>query len=522
MGICQSKTKELFTDHVYISIEIINKVLKSVCKITIKKKGGKNYECGTGFFMNINDSKKYLLTNYHIISDKIINEDIEIEIHNHKIMHLKLNNRYTKYFPEPKDITIIEIKQSDEIYDDIELLDYDLNFQKGYHIYKNLDVFSIEYPQGKNAVSASGKIKDIDDFEFEHTIPTDNGSSGSPIILLINNNINLIQVIGIHKEADYYYMINRGTFIGEIFKNNDFNNNIQNIRILNSYEEKKNIKCDNVLKNENNNNLVNNEIICIYNKKQYEILLFHDFSLEEHNKDYKEGKNNINEKNIEIYINDEKVEFNCKYKNNENREIKVKFKINKLLTSTNSMFYGCSSLKSINLSSFNSTNVNNMKCMFCKCSSLESINLSSFNTINVKSMECMFYGCSSLKSLDLSSFNTINVIDMRCLFYGCSSLKSLDLSSFNTTNVKNMICMFYGCSSLKSLDLTSFNTTNVQSMAWMFEKCSSLMSLDLSSFKTTNIKDMSAIFRVCTSLKVENVEFHDIKIFYGLKKYLEK
>ena len=61
----------------------------------------------------------------------------------------------------------------------------------------------------------------------------------------------------------------------------------------------------------------------------------------------------------------------------------------------------------------------------------------------------MFSDCSSLKNLDLSSFNTINVKNMLCLFSLCSSLESLDISSFNTTNVNNMWCMFNGCSSLK-------------------------------------------------------------------------
>ena len=35
--------------------------------------------------------------------------------------------------------------------------------------------------------------------------------------------------------------------------------------------------------------------------------------------------------------------------------------------------------------------------MFCGCSSLKSINLSSFNTTNVNNMSFMFHGCSSLK-----------------------------------------------------------------------------------------------------------------------------
>ena len=36
-------------------------------------------------------------------------------------------------------------------------------------------------------------------------------------------------------------------------------------------------------------------------------------------------------------------------------------------------------------------------------------------------MSHMFYGCSSLKELNLSNFNTNNVTNMECMFYGCSN-----------------------------------------------------------------------------------------------------
>ena len=61
-------------------------------------------------------------------------------------------------------------------------------------------------------------------------------------------------------------------------------------------------------------------------------------------------------------------------------------------------------------------------------------------------MGSMFYGCSSLRELNLSNFNTNNVTYMRYMFYGCSSLKELNLSNFNTNNVTNMSYMFSGCS----------------------------------------------------------------------------
>ena len=211
---------EVFTGHKPIPIKIVNKVMKSICKITVKTKEGIGY--GTGFFLNYSDDLKYLLTNYHVINPNLENENIEIEIYNQKKMKLEFKNRIRKYIKQPKDISIIEIKESDDIYKDIEFLDYDLNYEKnGYIIYKDSDIFSIEHPYGEDASCASGRVVNVYDFEFDHDISTDNGSSGCPILLL-NNNINLIRVIGIHKNGNYSMKLNGGTFIAEIF-NEDLN-----------------------------------------------------------------------------------------------------------------------------------------------------------------------------------------------------------------------------------------------------------------------------------------------------------
>ena len=126
-----------------------------------------------------------------------------------------------------------------------------------------------------------------------------------------------------------------------------------------------------------------------------------------------EAKNNINEMNIEIYVDDKQIPFNYKYKSNEKGDIQVKFKFNKLLTSVGWMFKKCNSLKSIDLSSFNANSLNNMIFMFDECYSLESVNLSSFNTTNVKDMWKMFYGCSSLKRENIK----INNKDDKLLSY---------------------------------------------------------------------------------------------------------
>ena len=50
----------------------------------------------------------------------------------------------------------------------------------------------------------------------------------------------------------------------------------------------------------------------------------------------------------------------------------------------------------------------------------------------------MFYKCSNLTNIDLSSFNTVNVNDMSNMFLECSKLTNINLSSFNTRNVTDI------------------------------------------------------------------------------------
>ena len=171
-------------------------------------------------------------------------------------------------------------------------------------------------------------------------------------------------------------------------------------------------------------------------------------------------------------------------------------------------FSGCESLWNIEgIQYLNTAIVKDMNCMFQGCSSLTSLDLTSFNTANVTDMNHMFYGCYRLASLDLTSFNTANVTNMSYMFYNCKVLTSLDVTNFNTANVTSMTGMFGRCSALQSLNLTNFNTANVTIMSGMFDNCSALQSIDLTSFNTANVMYMSYIFNGCnalTSLDVTN------------------
>ena len=48
----------------------------------------------------------------------------------------------------------------------------------------------------------------------------------------------------------------------------------------------------------------------------------------------------------------------------------------------------------------------------------------------------MFFGCSSLKSIDLSLFNTKYVKNMNHMFDNCLSLESIDFSLLNNKYIK--------------------------------------------------------------------------------------
>ena len=124
--------------------------------------------------------------------------------------------------------------------------------------------------------------------------------------------------------------------------------------------------------------------------------------------------------------------------------------------------------------------------MFYFCNSLSSLDLSSFDTSKVNNMYFMFYYCSSLRSLDLSSFDTYKVSEMSYMLDSLNSLESLNLSNFNSSQVTNVIEMLktlLNRNKIYILDLTGFNFENIEEN--LFESF-----FGNSKFKFLNIKDI--------------------------------
>ena len=76
-------------------------------------------------------------------------------------------------------------------------------------------------------------------------------------------------------------------------------------------------------------------------------------------------------------------------------------------------------------------------------------------------MNSMFKGCSSLISLDLSKLNSLFVTNMNNMFDGCSSLIFLDLSHFKFNKSLTFKNMFINCN--KRLLYCINNGTNMSS-----------------------------------------------------------
>ena len=410
------------------------------------------YIKGIGYLCNIAAKNiKALITYNKMINLSYLNslKKLIIIINNEEIEIDMKKSRY-KYTNEELDITIIEIIREDNINTFLEI---DRFIDSRNYINENIE--AIFFKNNNLIDKKKGKIIKRNNNNYICNI--DSITNG---IIILNDNSKLI---GIIKENEFDEI--------EFIPMNIIINNINYIKCI--YEITKDDLGKIIL-------ILSDELVC--GDSNEEIL-----------------------KKLIVISNKEIFSYDFTYKFNKEGLYIFYFTSNHLITNMSYMFCNCSSLKEIDLSSFNTNQVTDMSSMFEGCSSLEKLNLSSFNTKQVTNMEKMFSGCKSLKEINLSSFNTNQVINMSHMFYECSSLIDINLLSFNTNQVANMSFMFAFCKSLNEINLSSFNINQVTDMSFMFSNCSSLEKLNLSSFNTKQVTNMSWVFLGCKSLKEINL-----------------
>ena len=199
------------------------------------------------------------------------------------------------------------------------------------------------------------------------------------------------------------------------------------------------------------------------------------------------------------------------------------------------MFYGCNSLKSVDINSFQFySSSTDISYMFYNCKILETINMPSFGSdFGISNMYQMFYNCESLKDIRITlSKRFSNYLDMSQLFYNCKNLENIDID-FNYLFVTNSKEMFYNCQSLKNINYRPegvlnnninmsgmfYNCTSIKNitlhndyfypndMSNMFYNCNELISLKIEGFNTENVHDMSYMLYNCEKLKYFDISY---------------
>ena len=228
-------------------------------------------------------------------------------------------------------------------------------------------------------------------------------------------------------------------------------------------------------------------------------------------------------------VNDMKFMFNSSAKLKKIKGIE-NFKTYKVKNMT-SMFQLCTELEELDLSNFDTSNLNGIKYMFNECTNIKIIKgIEHFKTDKVKDMTSLFRLCHKLEYLDLLNFNTSKVtnfnfmlcecfelnkikgiekfntrqlVDMEGMFLKCSILEELDLSNFDTSKVKNMAIMFRDCKEIKIIKgIERFNTNQVTNMEGMFYNCLHIQNLNLSNFDTSNATNIKYMFNNCRQLRI--------------------
>ena len=209
MGFGNSKQEEIKdTQKIPDNISLLS---KSIAKISYQN------ELFSGFLIKFfKESKDFfcLITTEEAISKNMIKEKdiIKLFYDNESKMKTICLNSEERFIKNFKDIginsTVIEILPGDEISKDYFLLST-INYVNNFKELQNEEIFIIQYPKGIFNYS-TGKIEEIDKYEFTYSINTKTNIEGNPILL--KGSTKVIGMIKAPKNNE-----SKGDFIGPIF-----------------------------------------------------------------------------------------------------------------------------------------------------------------------------------------------------------------------------------------------------------------------------------------------------------------
>jgi len=187
-----------------------------------------------------------------------------------------------------------------------------------------------------------------------------------------------------------------------------------------------------------------------------------------------------NKDKIKIIINNEEKDLEYKYELKKGpNKIEIKL-ISEEIVNLQYMFYGCTSLKSIEgLKNLYTKNIKNFSFMFWGCKSLSDIKaLENWDVSNGNNFRGMFERCNSLSDIKaLENWNVSNGNNFSTMFCDCRALSDIKpLENWNVSNGTNFDSMFRECKSLSDIKpLKNWNVSNGNNFEDMFSGCDSLL-----------------------------------------------
>lgn len=171
------------------------------------------------------------------------------------------------------------------------------------------------------------------------------------------------------------------------------------------------------------------------------------------------------------------------------------------LLSANYAFSYLTSLREIDLSSWNMNRVTSLMNLFASSTGLQRVNLSGWNLLNLTHTSYMFNKCENLEEINLSGWNAPNLTNISNMFDNCKKLKSVNVEGLNTSRATSIMGMFGECWELEELDLSSWDVSNISDMRYAFYKCYKLQSLNLNGWDLSSVSGYNEAFTQCTSLR---------------------
>ena len=178
------------------------------------------------------------------------------------------------------------------------------------------------------------------------------------------------------------------------------------------------------------------------------------------------------------------------------------------ITTTHSMFEGCSKLQSLNTSKWVFSNLTNADSMFSNCQVLTKLDTSNWGMGKVIYFGFLFNNCYALTSLNVSKWDTSNANNINAMFNECVNLTNIDVSNWKTSNVTQAVNTFLDCKKLTQVAVQNWDMSNVSQLSGMFAYCSGITSLDISKWNAPNLIEINNTFNgltKCTSIKIKGM-----------------